>query len=42
MTYEKFCRQEYKRHPQGKGIFTFQFWEEKFRDELEEAFEYSK
>jgi len=42
MTYAQFCRQEYKRHPQGYKILPFQLWEEKYRDELEAAFEYSK
>lgn len=42
MTYTKFCRQEYKRHPQGFKILPFGLWEEKFRDELVPAFEYLK
>jgi len=38
MSYKTFCRQIYQTHPQGKGIFNFDFFVEKFGDELEEAF----
>jgi len=42
MTYERFCRKEYKRHPQGYKILPFELWKEKYQDELEAGFEYSK
>ena len=38
MKYKTFCRKIYQTHPQGRGIFDFYFFVEKFRDELEEAF----
>lgn len=33
-----FFRKIYQTHPQGKGIFTFDFFVKKFSDELHEAF----
>lgn len=40
--YNKFCLKIYETHPQGRGILTFKFFEEKFRDELQEGFLWSK
>lgn len=39
MTQQKlFFRKIYNTHPQGKGIFSFDFFVKKFGDELHEAF----
>ena len=34
-----FCREIYNSHPQGKGIYKFNFWMEKYKEELLEGFE---
>lgn len=34
-----FCKEIYKSHPQGRGIYKFDFWMEKYNDEMIIAFE---
>lgn len=34
-----FCTEIYNSHPQGKGIYKFDFWIEKYKEELLEGFE---
>lgn len=36
--FEKFCRGEYRRHPQH--IIDYDVWKEKYMDELEEAWDF--
>ena len=38
--YKIFCREIYNTHPQGKGIYKFEFWYDKYQDELIEGFKY--
>jgi len=35
-----FCRKIFNTHPQGRGIFKFKFWQQKYKEDLIEAFEY--
>lgn len=38
--YKIFCREIYKNHPQGRGILPFDFWMEKYQEELESGYEF--